>query len=141
MNINHLKQTDMKTRIFSVLVILGMSSLTLFASNKTAKFKVAGNCGMCETRIEAATKTLEGVSTADWDQETNMIEVTFDDGITDVHAIHKALAEVGHDTDKCSAKDEVYSKLPGCCKYERLLGEKGSECCDEAQSSCGEHKH
>ena len=142
MNINHLKQTDMKTRIFSVLVILGMSSLTLFASNKTSKFKVAGNCGMCETRIEKAAKSLDGVSAADWDQETNLIEVTFDDGITDVHAIHKAIAEVGHDTDKCSTKDEVYSNLPGCCKYERLSSKEASGCCEkEEDSSCGDHNH
>lgn len=127
LNINYLKQTDMKTRIFNVLLILGMSSLTLFAGNKTDKFKVAGNCGMCETRIETAAKSLEGVSAADWNKDTKMIEVTFDDGIIELHAIHKAIAEVGHDTDVYSAKDEVYDKLPACCKYERLSEEKGSE--------------
>lgn len=131
----------MKTRIFSVLVILGLSSFTLFAGNKTAEFNVAGNCGMCETRIEKAANSVEGVSTADWNQKTKMMEVTFDDGITEVHAIHKAIAEMGHDTDQCSAKDEVYSKLPGCCKYERLSGENASGCCEDAKSSCGEHKH
>lgn len=110
----------MKTRILSILFIMGISSIALFAGSKTEKFKVAGNCGMCETRIEKAANSVEGVTSADWDKETKMIEVTFDNGITDLDAIHKSLAEVGHDTDKCSAKDEVYSKLPGCCKYERL---------------------
>ena len=107
---------------------MGISSFTLIAGNKTEKFKVAGNCGMCETRIEKAAKSLEGVSAADWNQETKMIEVTFDDGITDVEAIHKAIAEVGHDTSKCSAKDEVYNQLPGCCKYERLSVDNASGC-------------
>ena len=110
----------MKTRIFNVLVILSISSFTLFAGNKTVKFNVAGNCGMCETRIEKAAKSLEGVSEADWDQKTKMIEVTFDNEITDIQVIHKAIAEVGHDTDKFAASDEVYDKLPGCCKYDRM---------------------
>ena len=131
----------MKTKISSVLFILGISSYSLFAGNSPEKFKVAGNCGMCEARIEKAAKSVEGVSAADWNQETKMIEVTFDDRITDIHAIHKTIADSGHDTDKCSAKDEVYSKLPGCCKYERLSGEKASGCCEEAKSSCGDHKH
>lgn len=75
---------------------------------------------MCETRIEKAAKSLEGVTEADWDQKSKMIEVTFDNEITDIQAIHKAIAEVGHDTDKFAASDEVYDKLPGCCKYDRL---------------------
>mgnify|MGYP002725826078 CR=1 FL=1 len=117
-----------------------MSSLTLYASNKTAEFKVAGNCGMCETRIEKMAKSVAGVSAADWNQKTKMIEVTFDDGITDVHAIHKAIAEVDHDTDECSAKDEVYSKLSGCCKYDRISTVSASGCCEDTHSSCEGHK-
>ena len=118
----------MKTRILSVLFILGVSSLTLIAGNNTEKFKVAGNCGMCETRIEKAANSVGGVSEADWNKETKMLEVTFDTDQTDTHAIHKAVAESGHDTEKCSAADEVYDELPGCCKYERIEVEKSSDC-------------
>jgi len=32
-------------------------------------------------------------------------------------AIHKAIANAGHDTDKEKAPDEVYKNLPGCCQY------------------------
>ncbi|MDF1573338.1 MAG: heavy-metal-associated domain-containing protein [Bacteroidales bacterium] len=116
----------MKTRILSALFILGVSSLTLFAGNKTEKFKVAGNCGMCEARIEKAAKSVDGVSEADWNQETRMIEVTFDTSLTDLGAIHKAIAEAGHDTVQCSASDEVYEELPACCKYERMAVDKSS---------------
>ena len=34
--------------------------------------------------------------------------------------IHKAIANVGYDTDKIKAKDEVYKDLHKCCKYDRL---------------------
>lgn len=111
----------MKTRILSLIAMVGLSALTLNASAAdTQKFKVAGNCGMCETRIENAAKSVEGVSSADWDKETKMIEVTFDSSKTDLHKIHEAIAKVGHDTEMHKASDEVYDKLPGCCKYERL---------------------
>ena len=126
----------MKTKILSVLFILGISSLTLIAGNNTEKFKVAGNCGMCETRIEKAAKSVDGVSEADWNKDTKLLEVTFDTDQTDVLAIHKAVAEVGHDTEKSAAADEVYDELPGCCKYERISVEKSSECCGEAKSEC-----
>jgi hypothetical protein len=31
-----------------------------------------------------------------------------------------AIANSGHDTKMHKASDEVYDKLPGCCKYERM---------------------
>lgn len=103
----------------SLFVMLLMTSTVVFAANKTEKLTVKGLCGMCEKRIENAALSVEGVSKADWDRETQKIEVVFDDEVTGLDAIHKAIAKAGHDTDKHRAKDEVYEKLPGCCKYER----------------------
>lgn len=134
-------------------MIMGLSSLTLLANTeKTEKFKVAGNCGMCETRIEKAAKSVDGVSSADWDKETKMIEVTYNPETSDIHKIHQAIANTGHDTEMHSVKAEVYDNLPGCCKYERMSkqtagccsGEKACDkACDEEHSSHGsvEHKH
>ena len=114
----------MKTRILSLAMVLGWSTLSLLAQSvKTEKFEVAGNCGMCETRIEKAAKSVDGVSSADWDKETKILEVSFDQDKTDVHKIHLAVASVGHDTKMHKASDEVYDKLPACCKYERMAME------------------
>jgi copper chaperone CopZ len=74
---------------------------------------------MCETRIEKAVLAIDGVTAADWNKETKMIEVSFDESKTDLEKIQKAIADAGHDTDKYSASDETYNKLPGCCHYER----------------------
>ena len=84
-----------------------------------------GNCGMCEKRIEKAANSVDGVQSADWNKETKMIEVKFDDGKTDMHKVHMAIAKVGHDTEIHKAKDSVYNDLPGCCKYDRA--EKGDD--------------
>lgn len=109
----------MKTKIVSLMALFMMGALSVFAGNKTEKIKVYGNCGMCESRIEKAVKGVEGVSEADWNKESKMLEVTFDDAKTDLHKVHMAVAKVGHDTDLHKAKNEVYNNLPACCKYER----------------------
>ncbi len=116
----------MKTKVLSLVALFMIGAVTVFAGNKTEKFKVYGNCGMCETRIEKAAKTVDGVSEADWNKESKMMEVTFDDVKTDVHKVHMAIAKVGHDTDMHKAKDEVYSELPGCCKYDRSAEKSGT---------------
>ncbi len=109
----------MKTKVLSLVTLFMMGAFTVFAGNKTEKIKVYGNCGMCETRIEKAANAVEGVSKADWNKETKMMEVTFDEAKTDIHKVHMAVAKVGHDTDMHKAKDEVYNDLPSCCKYDR----------------------
>ncbi|MCK9270829.1 MAG: heavy-metal-associated domain-containing protein [Bacteroidales bacterium] len=109
-----------KSILAIVIVLTGFGNL--YAQNKTSKteeFKVYGNCGMCEARIEKAAKSLDGVSTADWNKETKMMEVTYDPAKIEVMDIHKAIAKVGHDTDKVKTDDKVYDELPGCCQYER----------------------
>ena len=115
----------MKTKaIYLTLVVAFLSITTAFGQAKTEKFKVYGNCSMCENRIEKAAKSVDGVTAADWNKQTKMIEVTFDASKTDVHKVHMAIAKVGHDTDMHRAKDETYNALPDCCKYERAP-EKG----------------
>lgn len=110
----------MKTKaIYLTLVIALMSIGTTFGQAKTEKFKVYGNCGMCESRIEKAAKSVDGVTIADWNKETKIIAVSFDASKTDVHKVHMAIAKVGHDTEMHKAKDDVYNALPGCCQYER----------------------
>ena len=111
----------MKTKILSLigLLVLSITTVMAHAENKE-KFEVAGNCGMCKTRIEKAAKSVDGVSAAEWDKETKMIEVSYNSDKVDIHKVHMAIAKAGHDTKMHKASDEVYEKLPGCCKYERM---------------------
>ena len=109
----------MKTKVLSLVAIFMLGAVTVFAGNKTEKFKVYGNCDLCKARIEKAAKSVEGVQTADWNQETKMMKVTLDDSKTNVHKVEMAIAKAGHDTDMHKATDEAYNKLPSCCKYDR----------------------
>ena len=116
----------MKLRFFiSIILLTGVLNLhaqetpeTDTVAEMTAKFKVYGNCGMCEKRIEKAAK-IDGVRLADWDEDSKMITVTFNPEKVKPGRIHKAIAAVGHDTDKVKAPDDVYAELPECCLYER----------------------
>ena len=117
----------MKTvKLFLAIVLLASFGVTSLAQTttksttqqKTETFKVWGKCDMCKTRIEKTVKA-EGVTNADWDTKTQMLTVTFDPAKTNINALGKKLASVGHDTEKYKAPDDVYAKLPGCCHYER----------------------
>jgi len=110
----------MKSKILITLTMILAFGASAFAQDlKTEKVKVYGNCGSCEKRIDKAAKSVDGVTKASWDQDTKMLEVTYDPAKTSVEKIQTAVAKVGHDTDGVKADDKTYSSLPGCCKYDR----------------------
>ena len=88
-------------------------------TTKRQIFKVSGKCDMCKDRIETAAKSVNGVMKADWNIEKQMLNIDFDPSKTNSDEIQKAIAKVGHDTEKYKAKDEVYNKLPECCLYRK----------------------
>jgi Cu(I)/Ag(I) efflux system membrane fusion protein len=83
------------------------------------RFKVSGNCEQCKARIETAAKSVAGVISAEWSTDTKKLHVQFDGAKTNSDAIQKAIAQVGHDTEKYKATDAAYKELPECCKYRK----------------------
>jgi len=114
----------MKTKILNIVAFFMFGVIAVYAGTKTETFKVLGNCEMCKTRIEKAAKSVDGVTVAEWNVETKMLALTFDDSKTNVTKVQEAIAKVGHDTDKYKATDEAYNKIAGCCKYERVKSDK-----------------
>ena len=110
----------MKKQKFLLAILLVLPGMILLAGNgKKETFKVYGNCGLCENRIETAAKSVEGVTMAHWDQNSKMMEVNYDASKTNVKDVQQAIANVGHDTELIKATDEAYNNLPACCQYER----------------------
>ena len=89
------------------------------SSETELQIKVSGNCEQCKNRIEIAAKSVSGVVSADWNSETKILRVQFDEAKTNSDAIQKAIALVGHDTEKHKAPDAVYKALPECCLYRK----------------------
>ncbi len=108
-----------------LLLLVGLFSLTMVAQekkskNKKVEFKVAGNCEMCEKRIEKAAFSVKGVKSAEWHADHGDIHLVIDETKCSAEDVAKAIAAVGHDTEFVKANDEVYDKLHGCCNYERM---------------------
>jgi outer membrane receptor for ferrienterochelin and colicin/copper chaperone CopZ len=80
-------------------------------------FRVSGVCGMCEDRIEGIALKSSGVIDAQWDAETQLLEVVFENGKFDDSGMLKAIAAAGHETDLFEADEEAYHNLPACCQY------------------------
>jgi len=104
--------------VFALVQMAGIAQSDKAVKSETIEFKVYGNCGMCKSRIEKALN-VDGVESAKWDKDTKIATVVYDSEKISEVKLHQLAAEVGHDTEMVAAKDETYSKLHGCCKYER----------------------
>lgn len=109
----------MKTKLISAIAVFLFIGFTVKAENKLEKIKVKGQCDMCENRIETAVKSLDGVSSAQWDKSNKSLTVSYDDKKTTTQKIQTSIAMAGHDTEMFSASESGYNKLPGCCQYKR----------------------
>ncbi|WP_034046036.1 heavy-metal-associated domain-containing protein [Wocania ichthyoenteri] len=106
----------MKKIMILALMLIGT---TTFAQNKNQKasMEVDGVCMMCKNRIEKACLTSKGVKSAIWDVKTHELKLIYDARKTDLKAIQKTIADVGHDTKELKATDEAYASVHPCCKY------------------------
>lgn len=111
---------------FLLFVSFLFISLSSIAQEKKEDIKIWGNCGMCKSRIEKAAKEA-GASYASWSSETKILSVKYDVATTSNAKIQKGIAAVGHDTQDEIAADDVYNKLPGCCKYKRKQAAESSK--------------
>src|SRR5688500_11529865 len=98
----------------SAFFLMAMT-ITVSAQDKTEKFNVSGNCGMCKNKIEKAAKAA-GATYASWDEDTKQLEVTYNSTTTSAAKIQEKIAETGYDNAGAKATDEAYNKLHGCCK-------------------------
>ena len=105
--------------LVAITILLSFTSCDAQIKNATTEtVKIYGNCAMCEERIEKA-GNLKNIAKVDWNVDTKMATLTYDAKQTNKDAILKRIALSGHDSDKFLAPDNTYSKLPGCCQYDR----------------------
>jgi len=106
----------------SAATLLLFSSSSCNAQIKNAKteiVKIYGNCEMCEKTIETA-GNVKKVANVEWNKDSKMATITYNSIKTNQDEILKRIALAGYDSDKFLAPDDVYSKLAGCCQYERV---------------------
>ena len=127
-----MKKNILKITFISVVALMSTKSYAvntntekiIVLNNTTETFKVYGNCGMCEKTIEGSLKGVKGIEKADWNKETKVMEVRFNEKEISSVEIKKKIAAVGYDTDEYRATKKTYNSLPGCCQYERPTEKK-----------------
>jgi len=99
-------------------------------AGKTETIKVWGNCGMCKTTIEKTAKKA-GAKTADWNEDSKELKVTYAVNKTSSAKIQEAIAKSGYDTQDFTAVQSAYDNLHGCCKYDRKTSDAADvkKCC------------
>ena len=100
-----------------LLAVIIMTAGGAAAKDTNATLRVQGKCNMCKTKIEKAAKSIEGVTVAEWNKESKVLRLRFDDSKAKIENISQAVAKIGYDTDKDKAPDDAYSAMPNCCKY------------------------
>ena len=107
----------MRTLVFlCATLFLSLTGLAQDKSVKTATIAVKGNCEECKKRIENATD-IKGVKFSEWDEEKQLVKVTYKSDKVTLEQIESAIAASGHDTKNLKGKDANYNDLPSCCKY------------------------
>jgi copper chaperone CopZ len=105
------------SKLFGFVLLMGLSSSSLWAQKVEVTFWVDGICGMCEDRIETALLNTKGVWAAEWNASNHQVAVVYNPKKIMELDLHQAVAAAGHDTKKVKATDAAYAKVHGCCKY------------------------
>ncbi len=134
-----------KVSIYAVLIFSIFTINTSFAQAgiKKETIKVWGNCSMCKTNIEKAAKKA-GATAANWNEETKNLKVSYAVNKTSSAKIQAVIAKSGYDTETVTADNAAYSKLHGCCQYERKATENAPAVTEKIPApvlySCPMHK-
>lgn len=121
----HFKKSNlMKNSISKIMIVITLflsftQSNAQIKNSKTETIKIYGNCGMCQTKIENA-GSIKKTAKVNWNVDTKMATLTYDATKTNQDEILKQIVLAGYDSDKFLAPNDVYSKLPGCCQYDRV---------------------
>lgn len=108
-----------KISVAIILLFLFSSCNAQIKNAKTERVKIYGNCEMCEKTIETE-GNIKKVAYVEWNKDSKMAAITYDSTKTNQDEILKRIALAGYDSEKFLAPDDVYSKLAGCCQYERV---------------------
>lgn len=110
----------MKTIQYILLLVIFLAGSSLTAQMKTDSFMVCGTTDpMSKSSIEKA-GTKNKAYSLHWNAGTKMAYLKYDMNKVNPDQVKKQIALAGFDNDKYLAPDEVYAKLPECCRYERV---------------------
>ena len=84
-----------------------------------AKFKVDGNCEMCQNTIEKAASNVQGVQHVTWDKNSKIFTMHYSGEETTINKVSEAIANAGYSTEYHKENKKAYKDLPSCCQYKK----------------------
>ncbi len=110
-----------------------VSTVAVFAKTVTQKILVKGQCGMCKEKIETALD-ISGISFAEWNKESKMLTVRYNDNKVSEDQIHTIISKLGYATDKVAADPTSEAALDMCCQPKPAPVKKA--CCNKPTKAC-----
>src|SRR5688572_11140486 len=93
----------MKKLLLTLTLVLAIA-LPLVAKDVTKTIKLPTiQCGMCKQKIESKLAGVKGLDSINVDVDTKTATVTFNDRVTSLARIEKAIAKVGYDANRKKA--------------------------------------
>lgn len=118
---------SIKNLLMVITLLLSVTFASAQIKNKsTETVKINGNCSMCKKTIETAAN-INKEAKVNWNENTKMATITYDNKKTNLDAILKRIADAGYDNEKFTAPNAVYNELHGCCQYDREASPKKVE--------------
>lgn len=127
---------SLKYFFFSFILIV-FAQAAFAQKTKSETLNVAGNCGMCKKKIEAAAKSA-GASFASWSPESKQLVVKYNPAVANSAKIQQSVAAAGYDTPEVKATEAAYENLHECCKYDRTATSAKADCCADNKCTKGD---
>ena len=104
-----------KTIATTIAILFYIVIVAQIKNTKTETIQINGNCAMCKKTIEKA-GTIKKMVRVIWDMDSKMAILTYNSNTINQDVILKWIALAGYDNEKYLAPDDIYAKLPACCK-------------------------
>ena len=109
----------MKSLLVAFLLFCSVAGFAQFKKPVTVQIKTPqAACVECKDKIEKFMKYEEGIAKIVVDVKKKITTVTYLSDRTNIENIKTTLANIGFDADDVTANEEVYKRLPICCKRE-----------------------
>ena len=104
--------------LLAILLLLGSLAATAqYKKPVIVQIKTPqAQCEECKVMIERFMKYEEGVAKVVVDFKKKITTITFLSDRTNIENLKTAMANLGYDADDITANEEVYKRLPKCCK-------------------------
>ena len=107
----------MKSLFVAILLFFSIAGSAQFKKPITVQIKTPqAACVECKDKIEKFMKYEEGIAKIVVDVKKKITTVTYLSDRTNIENIKTTLANIGFDADDVTANEEVYKRLPICCK-------------------------